>query len=662
MCLLELKNINKYYKISGSNKFHVIKDVNVSFNKGELVSIIGESGSGKSTLMNLIGGLDSNYLGELLVNGKDIGKLRKKELDTYRKSKVGFVFQSFNLISHLSILDNVTIAMTLSNVKKKARIKRAKEILSELGLENQINKKPSQLSGGQKQRVAIARALINNPEIIIADEPTGSLDSKTTMQVLEILRNIAEKGKLVIMVTHSEKVASCSSRVVKIADGKIISDDEIFKFENTYNLEDSSSNQKRFKFFGIRGKNLGIISAVKLALKNMKEKFARNIFLSIGGSIGIMSVILMLSLGNGVKTYFNTMMNSHVNPLVIEVNMPSEEDDKTIDLDVAKIQKPEINKEKSFEDTDIQKLSQIENVSQIEKGYTLISMGSNSLSYNGKGSNLIRLSTISSNITESNIQEGSLPKEGEILINKAVSDKLGGDVVGQKVTLNLLLNQKTVKAEFVVSGIENASGDLSSIIKSVFLNYSDLEKIYSENNSALKPNVMYINTTSEKYTPAIKEKVKEFGYSGSSQEQMTSMFNEMINITTYALSGIAAISLIVSAIMIIVVMYISVVERTKEIGIIKAIGARRKDIRRIFVCEAFLIGVFSGVIGLVFSYAVMNGINTMSNKLFNINVVIIKNSYAAFGVGVSIIISILSGILPANKASKLDPVESLRRE
>lgn len=662
MCLLELKNINKYYKISGSNKFHAIKDVNVSFKKGELVSIIGESGSGKSTLMNLIGGLDSNYSGELLVNGKDIGKLKKKELDTYRKNTVGFVFQSFNLISHLSILDNVTIAMTLSNVKKKARIKRAKEILSELGLENHINKKPNQLSGGQKQRVAIARALINDPEIIIADEPTGSLDSKTTMQVLEILKNIAEKGKLVIMVTHSEKVASCSSRVVKIADGEIVDDNKIFKLKSTYDTENISSNQKRFKFFGIRGKNLGIISAVKLSLKNMKEKFARNIFLSIGGSIGIMSVILMLSLGNGVKTYFNKTMNNYVNPLVIEANMPSDEDDETINLDVTTIQKPELNKQKSFEEVDISNLSQIENVSKIEKGYTSISIGSNSLNCNGKSSNLMRLSTISSNITESNLQEGSLPKEGEMLINKSVSDKLGGDVVGKKVTLNILLGQKVVKTELTVSGIENAGGDLSSIMKSAFLNYSDLEKIYSDNKSTLKPNVIYLDTTNEKYTTQIKEKVKELGYLGSSQDQMTSMFNEMINIVTYVLSAIAAISLVVSAIMIVVVMYISVVERTKEIGIIKAIGARRKDIRRIFVCEAFLIGLFSGVIGVAASYLIMKGINTMSNKIFNINLVIIKRRYAIFGLCVSILISMLSGLLPANKAAKLDPVESLRRE
>jgi ABC-type lipoprotein export system ATPase subunit/ABC-type antimicrobial peptide transport system permease subunit len=655
MSLLELKNINKYYKLRDNEKFHVLDNVSLAFDKGELVSIIGESGSGKSTLMNLIGGLDSNYSGELLVNGRDIKKLRKKELDKYRKNEVGFIFQSFNLIGHLSVLDNVTIAMTLSNVRKKERIKHAKEILTELGLEKHISKKPNQLSGGQKQRVAIVRALINNPEIIIADEPTGSLDSKTTMQVLEIMKDIAKKGKLVIMVTHSEKVASSSSRIVKIADGKIIDDKEVLKLNNVGIHEKKTD-------FNKQKQNLNIISSIKLALINMKEKLPRNILVSIGSSIGIMSIILMLSLGNGVKAYFNNTMNSYVNPLVVEVNMPSQEDEN-INLDVTTIQKPDLNAPKAFEEGDIDKLSKIENASSVERGYTIISVGANSLVYNGKGSNLMKVSTISSNITTSNVEKGVLPKTGEILINKAISDKLGESIIGQKVNLRILVNQRILTRDFIVSGIYTTTGgDLTAAMKSVFLNYSDLEKFYSDNNYKLKPNVVYVNTTSNKYTAGIKEKIKELGYSESSQEQMTSMFNQMIDILTYVLSGIAAISLIVSAIMIIVVMYISVVERTKEIGIIKAIGARAKDIRRIFVSEAFLIGLFSGAIGLTCAYILKKGINIMSNKLFGISLVLLKKRYALFGMGVSIIISTLAGLFPANKAAKLDPVESLRRE
>ncbi|WP_459480590.1 ABC transporter ATP-binding protein/permease [Clostridium saccharoperbutylacetonicum] len=654
MYLLELKNINKYYKLNGNKKVYALNNINLNFHKGELVSVIGESGSGKSTLMNLIGGLDSEYSGEVIVDGKNIKKYEIKELDKYRKNTIGFIFQSFNLISHLSILDNVTIAMTLSNVRKKERVTRAKEILNELGLINHIYKKPSQLSGGQKQRVAIARALVNDPEMIIADEPTGSLDSKTSMKVLEILRKIAENGKLVIMVTHSEKVASYSSRVISIADGMIIEDREILKLESSGNEEKVKVNKK--------GQKLNIISAIMLAIVNMKRKLIRNILISIGASIGIMGVILMLSFGNGVKAYFNNTMNSYVNPLVIEANMSSD-DAETVNFDIATVQKPNINTQKTFEEEDIQALSKIENVSSIEKGYNIISMGVNSLTYNNKTSNLMRLSTVSSNIINSNIKEGALPKGGEILINKSASDKLGDDVIGKKISIHILVNQKIIDKQFVVSGIYTAvGGDLTSIMKSAFLNYSDLENLYSENKYTLKPNAVYINTSSEKYTTAIKDKVREMGYSVSSQEEMMKLFDQMISILTYVLSGIAAISLVVSAIMIIVVMYISVVERTKEIGIIKAIGARRKDIRRIFVCEAFLIGVFSGIIGLAFAFLFMRGINIISNKLFGIKLVLIKKSYEVFGIVVSIIISTMSGLLPANKAAKLDPVESLRRE
>ncbi|WP_236895975.1 ATP-binding cassette domain-containing protein [Clostridium beijerinckii] len=653
MALLELRSINKYYRLKDNDKFHVLNNINLSFNAGELVSIIGESGSGKSTLMNLIGGLDSDFSGELLVNEKDIKKLRRKELDKYRKNEVGFIFQSFNLIGHLSVLDNVTIAMTLSNVRKKKRLKRAKEILRDLGLENHINKKPSQLSGGQKQRVAIARALINNPKIIIADEPTGSLDSKTTIQVLEIMKDIAKKGKLVIMVTHSERVASASSRIIKISDGEIIDDNKVIELKNEINMEKQDN---------IRKQNLSLISSAKLALVNMKEKLPRNILVSVGGSIGIMSIILMLSLGNGVKSYFNKTMNNYVNPLVIEVNMPSEEDDN-INLDVTTVQKPDVNSTKPFEESDIDTLSKIENVSSVERGYSIISLGANSLVYNNKTNNLMNVSTISSNITVSNVETGTLPKAGEVLINKALSDNLGKDIIGQKVNLRILANQKILNRDFIVSGVyTTTSGDLTANMKSAFLNYSDLEKLYSDNGYKLKPNVVYVNTTNSKYTTQIKQKVNELGYSQSSQEQMASMFNQMIDILTYVLSGIAAISLIVSAIMIIVVMYISVVERTKEIGIIKAIGARAKDIRRIFVSEAFLIGFFSGAIGLVGAYLIMRGINLMSNKLFGVSVVLIKREYAILGVIVSIVISTLAGLLPANKAARLDPVESLRRE
>ena len=185
--ILSIKNVNKRYKLNKTQFYQALFDINIDFKAGELVSIVGESGSGKSTLMNLIGGLDSDYSGKIIVDNENLRELSDKQLDKYRKDKVGFVFQSFNLISHLSILDNVTLALTLSNIIEKEKLERATKLLKSVGLERQLKKMPNQLSGGQKQRVAIARALINNPDIIIADEPTGALDTATSMQILEIL-------------------------------------------------------------------------------------------------------------------------------------------------------------------------------------------------------------------------------------------------------------------------------------------------------------------------------------------------------------------------------------------------------------------------------------------------------------------------------------------
>jgi len=655
MKILQLKSIEKNYRLANNENFHALKGIDVSFETGELVSIIGESGSGKSTLMNLIGGLDSDFNGELLVEGRNIGTFSEKELEEYRKNKVGFVFQSFNLISHLSILDNVTIAMTLSNVSKEKRIKRAKEILTEVGLKEHINKKPNQLSGGQKQRVAIARALINDPEIIIADEPTGALDSETTIQVLDIIKDIARKGKLVIIVTHSEKVAAYSTRVIEISDGKIIDD------KQGISLDKIKTDKPKLKK---SNQNLSMLSAIKLSLLNMKEKSTRNILVSLGASIGIMSVILMLSLGNGIKGYFNDTMKSYVNPLVVEANMPNKESENTTDKSIPKPPIITMMGEKTpFKQEDIDKLSNIENVTSVEKGFNLMSIGSNTLTYGDKKSKLVLVSTISSNLTDSNIEEGTMPKENEILINKSVSTELGGDPIGKKVKLDITLNQQTYNEEFTVSGIYSA-GDNSptASMSTVYLNYTDLEHLCSENNYELKPTTIYLTTDNDKFTNNIKSKIEELGYSGSSQEKMSSMFTKMIGILTYALAGVSGISLIVSAIMILVVLYISVVERTKEIGVLKAIGARRKDIKRIFVSEAFLIGTFSGIIGLTISSLLMVIANTISSKLFGINIIIITRSYAIFGVCVSIIISMLAGLLPASKAAKLDPVESLRRD
>ena len=297
MSVLSLNNVKKSYKLGDGSEFPVLKGINVSFDKGELVSIIGESGSGKSTLMNIIGGLDSKFEGEVLVDGKNIGAFTEKELDIYRKNKIGFIFQSFNLVPHLTILDNVALALTLSNVKRSEQVERAKEMLEKVGLKDHIHKKPNQLSGGQMQRVAIARALINDPEMIVADEPTGSLDSQTTQQILDIITQIAQEGKLVLLVTHSEHVAECSSRVIRIADGQIVEDRQGITLTPKETAETAKTKEI--------SKNLNFAGAIKLAFKNMKEKKMRNILVNTQAE----SVVLWSNKNGAHKIDYFTFRN-----------------------------------------------------------------------------------------------------------------------------------------------------------------------------------------------------------------------------------------------------------------------------------------------------------------------------------------------------------------
>lgn len=652
MPVMELKHVNKSYKISGGETFQALKDVNLSFEKGELVSIIGESGSGKSTLMNLIGGLDSDFQGEIVVDRDNIGDYSEKNLVQYHKEKVGFVFQSFNLISHLSVLDNVTLAMTLSNVSKADREKRAKEILSAVGLQDQLYKKPDAISGGQKQRVAIARALVNDPDIIIADEPTGALDSETTEQVLEMIKEIAENGKLVIMVTHSERVAAYSSRVVTIDDGRVIND----QVKDTLTVTDNKYKTSKPN----RNKNLSLFGAMKLALLNMKEKLSRNILIALGGSIGIMSVILMLSLGSGVNAYLTDTMNSQVNPLVSEVHMPDEETGNQTDINEIQDQNPMLglSSAASFETENIEELAGINHVEAVEEGFTNFSIGTNKATFDENTAQFMSVTTVSSMITSADIIEGSLPKDGEVVITQNMADTLGEDLVGQDIQVETIVNEESLDLTMTVSGIYGSEGGLDA----VYLTYEDLKSFVEEAGGELDPNIVYLVSDNAANTESIKAEVEDLNYKGSTTEALADTFSQMLDIFTYVLAGVAGISLIVSAIMILTVLYISVVERTKEIGVIKAIGGRKKDIRRIFVSESFLIGLFSGLFGVGIAWGLSLAANAVSTNYFEIDIIDLTPMYAVSGIVLSIFISMVAGLMPAAKAAKLDPVESLRRD
>lgn len=725
---LRLINVNKKYKLSNKETFQALYDINVEFEKGELVSIVGESGSGKSTLMNLIGGLDSDYTGQIIVGNEDLSKLQEKELDKYRKNRVGFVFQSFNLISHLSILDNVTLALTLSNVGEKEKIAKATEILKRVGLESQLKKKPNQLSGGQKQRVAIARALINDPEIIIADEPTGALDSGTSMQILEILKEIADSGKLVIMVTHSEKVASISSRVVEISDGRIIADktnknykkndsktaeeeieESITKNENPYEIsydtnQKENANAKKKKKSSKDKQNLSIWSAIRLSLHNMWASRVKNFLMSFGVAIGIGSLILMMCFGSGITDYINDTMKSYSDPTIVTISRKKTEDSNFME---SLAFNPFSNDEISTLKTNI-------NNYLLEKGYDFAVDDSN-MSYGMQMMTMFSNAKVVYNPVDSfdkdsskyfddnYLKDNDLPYQSIIymyttppyytdknIIDGKMSTSTNG-IMFSKGILDLFENKKLLNEDGTnrkldicftfTDGEGNSTNinfddlDLTATVDTsvmagylvMYIDYDYLGTLFHDYSpavgNAFAPNVLYIKTPSEKITKAINSYLASTQkYSGSIEEQLSNMFMGMSNIIGTSLIVISCISLLVSAMMILVVLYMSVTERTKEIGVMKSIGARRKDIKRIFTSESFLIGVLSGILGILFNFVLTIIVWVTLNNTIGLAPISYRWWYFAVAMGVSIVISILSGLYPASKAAKLDPVESLRRE
>ena len=752
--MLQIVDVNKIYKINKYDSFQALHNITVSFDNGELVSIVGESGSGKSTLMNLIGGLDSDFTGKIIVNGQNIGEFSDKQLDRYRKDRVGFVFQSFNLISHLSILDNVTLALTLSNVSEKEKVERATKILKLVGLESQIKKKPTQLSGGQKQRVAIARALINNPSIIIADEPTGSLDTTTTAQILKILKEIADSGKLVIMVTHSEKVASISSRVVEISDGRIVSDkkNEKYKKEKVkfFNLDELSTSAKYYKEAKIsdeheektraqkngvdkdatsadnlsvsekaqttninlslassdntianfnilnsdkkedNGKkkdknhkkplkqNLSFLSAIRLSLHNMWASKTKNLLMAFGVAIGIGSLILMLCFSSGITDYINATMKSYSDPTIVTISKQSKSlyDIPLFDADGTEIGelKNGINyylRQNGYDyevtDEDITKGFNVVTMLGPVSAYFEYDLNNDGVIAEDEKQSLFYLYTTPPYYSETNLVEGEMAtSEGGIMLTPAVYNFFGEiSPVGQKIDFFVDINLPDFDHEIPINQVE-ITGIVDTSVMSgfpvLYIDYDFFMTYYAEYSDP-QPSTIYIQTESETISNAINKYISTLeGYSGSIEESLANMFQNMGNTIGTSLIILSIISLIVSAIMILVVMYMSVTERTKEIGVLKSIGARKKDIHRIFSSESFLVGLLSGICGLIVAGILLLIIYLVLINLVGIAPLSFKWYYVFIALGVSVVISVLSGLYPASKAARLDPVESLRRE
>lgn len=729
MAELELINVYKDYKLENKSKFTALTDINVSFEKGELVSIVGESGSGKSTLMNIIGGLDSDYTGQIKIDGVDLKSFKEKQLDDYRKKKIGFVFQSFNLIPHLSILDNVTIALTLSNVKESVKNAKAIDILTKLGLKDHIKKKPTQLSGGQKQRVAIARALINDPDIILADEPTGALDSETTTQILDILKDIADnENKLVIMVTHSEKVAKISSRIVEISDGKIIRDEKKSDYkknppkekliENVEQEESETADKSKKKS---KEGHLSFYSALKLSFHNMWASKTKNILMAVGVSISLIALILMLSLGSGLTGYIDTLAQDYSNPNYVTISKSGYDRDGNELEESANPMIPrmfetseieeiagDLNNYLQSQNSDFQVITSGEE-QNLTYGFSTVTMGMGYIypyqpevqpPQEGQGQEdtlaeetqvtgdepsqqdgemILYTYTTPPYYSEENLIAGTMSGMDEIMLSSAALEFLGlenaedienGDYY-VTLTINMTYDNMLIRINKPVKVTAIIDVSVFSNMMVMYLSYDFLNACVKEaqiNEGALptgiKPSLLFIETDSKDTTDLINNYISanRKDLSGSVEEQLASMFSEMMSTFSIGLAIISSISLLVALIMILVVLYMSVSERTREIGVLKSIGARKKDIKLIFSTESLLVGLLSGLTGIILALAIGGVLIAILTAVLGFAPISMMWYYFVIALVISIVISVLAGLYPASKAAKLDPVESLRHE
>ncbi len=354
MSYLELQDIHKSYYL-GEEEFPVFKGIDLKFELGEFVSILGESGGGKSTLMNIIGGLDRKFDGSVIVNGQKLNHSDEKALDSYRRDTIGYIYQAYNLINHLSILDNVLIPLDMTTLSKSEREQKATELLDRVGLLEQIHKFPNQLSGGQKQRVAIARALASDPKVIIADEPTGALDAENTQEVLQILNEIAEEGRLVIAVTHSQTVADSGTRIVHMVDGKIDGDTHL---RDAYPVSHEVSTKS--------SRLLPAWVSYKTAYKHLKYNGWRNSLIVFGTAVGLFAVMLFSGLGNGISGYIDKQVTDLASPQVISVSKYSKSSGDAAGPSASAA----ATKVKTLSNDDIKEIKDVKNVATVEKSYS----------------------------------------------------------------------------------------------------------------------------------------------------------------------------------------------------------------------------------------------------------------------------------------------------
>ncbi|MCI1983438.1 MAG: ATP-binding cassette domain-containing protein [Bifidobacteriaceae bacterium] len=696
MAFLQLKDIHKSYFL-GKQEFPVLKGIDLDFDLGEFVSILGESGGGKSTLMNIIGGLDRKFDGEVLVDGQKLDHHNEKRMDKYRRETVGYIYQSYNLISHLSVLDNVLVSLDMTTLSKHRREEKAKELLTQVGLAEHIRKYPNQLSGGQKQRVAIARALASDPKIIIADEPTGALDSQNTAEVLQLLNEIAQEGRLVIAVTHSQAVADSGTRIVNLADGKIV---------DGHRVKPAYEARAPRRSGRIVSRPLRASSSLGMAAKHLRFNFWRNSLIVIGTAIGLFSVILFSGLGNGLSGYINEQITQVANPQMITVSRyqssktsDSSSDSSSSTSGAASSQSGAAGSQSGtsgaagsqagggsnmgamgavtsttaprFSAAQLKKIAALKHVTSVQKGYTetgvVVQKGDDKVT-------LTSMSNWTNSYTKSSIIAGKAPGKGEIVLDKAgAAQKLGSSknwkkLIGKTVTVSFASQDKdgmpvTIKFDVTVSGIAESSTGMMQISA---VNTDTLISELSKKNVDTDPAQAVVKVDNYDNASAVGDKINALKdsnnkrlFSAISVASLISTVQTYVSLATTILAAIAAISLVVSALMIIVTMYMSVSARTKEIGVLRALGESKGDIRLLFIAESLIIGVASAALATVLAFVAEFAANSLLAKIADYAFIQITPGNVLTVFIIALVISLIASLLPSRHAANLNPIDAL---
>ena len=617
--ILRIANLCKAYSITYTERQEVLKGINAELEAGEFVALLGESGCGKSTLLHILGGMDTDYTGSIVVKGKFIRDFSEEEMDDYRKRGVGMIFQNYNLIPHMNLVENVEIALELSDVEKEDRRNRALDLLNIVGLKNYADKLPNQLSGGQKQRVAIARALANNPSILLADEPTGALDKESTEDIILLLKKIASMGKLVVVVTHSEAVANNCTRVLKMEDG-VIKEDIV---------REKPKKNKYEKYSETKPKNIKFKSILRLAFKNILSNSKRNLFVSIGISIGILALIIILCLSDGITSYVKDYYaNDEMSTLVMTYN------------------------NKNITSSQLDEINGLYGVDLIYKSHRATSA---TYTYDSDSLNMgVIYCYHEKTITPEILYGNSCSSDDEIVINVTFANELSKEgiiaSVGQTIDVTYQDNLQTFK----IVGIYDDDSNMCTS----YISLSDMQEFFT--SSSFGYNLLYVKAIDITYLESVEDSIKDLGYTTVVFDDSSSTILNYIDLGTNVLVAVSLIATTVAAIMIIVAEYISVLERTQEIGILRAIGGRKKDISRLFITEAAYLGFIGGSFGIVFSLVLSLIVNVITKMTMNYFFISFNPLYYLLGIIVAVLVSILAGIAPSKKASGLDPVEALR--